>query len=206
MRAKLVILAASLMLASCVSLLPKPGPDPDIFRLSEIILPDNLAASPVIIVELPRTPKALRNNRMAVIEGKQGIAYTTGARWAAPVPQIMAELLGDALLATGRINVVSPQEGVHPRYGLITEIRHFEIVYDQGAETAPLGRVSIRAKLINRRSRTVIAQHHFDASVRASENRLGAIAAAVDSAAHQGGQALGDWAAGQLEAAESANR
>ncbi|MDQ7019784.1 MAG: ABC-type transport auxiliary lipoprotein family protein [Robiginitomaculum sp.] len=204
MRAKLVILAASLVLASCVSLLPKPGPDPDIFRLSEIALPDDLAASPVVMVELPRTPKALRNNRMAVIEGKQGIAYTTGARWAAAVPQIMAELLGDSMLATGRLNVVSPQEGVHPRYGLITEIRHFEIVYDQGAEAAPLGRVTIRAKLINRRSRTVIAQRHFDAQVRASENRLSAIAAAVDSAAHQGGRALGAWAANQLEAAEEA--
>ncbi len=204
MRAKLVILAASMMLASCVSLLPKPGPDPDIFRLSEITLPDDLAASPVVMVELPRTPKALRNNRMAVIEGKQGIAYTTGARWAAAVPQIMAELLGDSMLATGRLNVVSPQEGVHPRYGLITEIRHFEIVYDQGPEAAPLGRVTIRAKLINRRSRTVIAQRHFDAQVRASENRLSAIAAAVDRAAHQDGQALGAWAADQLEAAEEA--
>ncbi|MDQ7077020.1 MAG: hypothetical protein Q9M45_04155 [Robiginitomaculum sp.] len=74
----------------------------------------------------------------------------------------------------------------------------------RGAEAAPLGRVTIRAKLINRRSRTVIAQRHFDAQVRASENRLSAIAAAVDSAAHQGGRALGAWAANQLEAAEEA--
>jgi len=203
MRAKMVMLAAYLMLASCVSLLPKSGPDPDIFRLSEITLPDHLSASPVVMVELPRTPKALRNNRIAVIEGEQGIAYTTGARWAAPVPQIMAELLDDSMLTTGRVNVVTPQEGVHPRYGLITEIRHFEIVYDQGPEAAPLGRVTIRAKLINRRSRTVIAQRHFDASVRARENRLNAIVAAVDSAAHQDGRALGDWAADQLEAADS---
>lgn len=198
MRAKLTMLAASMVLVSCISVLPKPGPDPDIFRLSEITLPDDLASTPLMLVELPLTPKALRNNRIAVAQGIQGIAYTTGARWAAPVPQIMAELISDSLLATARVNVVSPEEGIHPRFALITEIRHFEIVYDQGPLAAPLGRVTIRAKLINRRSRVLIAQRHFDASIRASENRLGAIAAAVDEAAHKAGRELGDWAAGQL--------
>ncbi len=198
MRAKLVLIMAALVLASCISVLPDPGPDPDIFRLSEIALPDDLAATPVVLVEVPRTPKALRNNRIAIVQGMQGIAYTTGARWAAPVPQIMAELIGDALLATARVNVVSPQEGVHPRFGLITEIRHFEVVYDQGEQATPLGRVNIRAKLIDRRSRALIAQKQFNAEVRASDNRLGVIAAAIDEAAHQAGGELGIWVAERL--------
>ncbi len=203
MRGYITVLAASIMLASCISVLPKPGPDPDIFRLSEITLPEDLAATPVVLVELPRTPKALRNNRIAVVQGEQGIAYTAGARWAAPVPQIMAELLGDSLLATGRLNVVAPQEGVHPAFGMMAEIRHFEIVYDNGDEAAPLGRVTIRAKLINRRSRTLIAQKQFNATVRARENQLSAIAAAIDEAAHSAGRELGEWAADELAKAES---
>ena len=202
MRAQLGILVLSLMLASCVSVLPKPGPEPDIFRLGEIALPDHLADTPVVMVELPRTPKALRNNRLAILQCGQGLAYTTGARWAAPVPQIMGELLGDALLATGRVNVVTPQEGMHPRYALITEIRHFEIVYDNGNEAAPLGQVAVRAKIIDRNQRTVLAQHHFEAKIRASENRLAPIATAVDAAAQQTGRTLGNWAADQLEAVE----
>ena len=199
MRAQLGILVLSLALASCVSVLPKPGPEPDIFRLGEIALPNHLADSPVVVVELPRTPKALRNNRLAIVQGGQGLAYTTGARWAAPVPQIMGELLGDALLATGRVNVVTPEEGVHPRYVLITEIRHFEIVYDHGDEAAPLGRVAVRAKIIDRNKRAVLAQYHFEASMRASENRLAPIAAAVDEAAQQTGRDLGNWVAQSLE-------
>ncbi len=203
MKAKLILLTASIMLASCVSILPKPGPEPDIFRLSEVILPEQIAAMPVVLVELPRTSKILRNNRIAIAQGVQGIAYTAGARWAAPVPQIMAEVLGDSLLATSRLNVVTPQEGVHPRFGLMTEIRHFEIIYDKGPELAPLGRVSIRAKLINRRTRALIAQKQFNANVRANENLLGAIAAAVDEAAHDAGRELGQWAADELAKVES---
>jgi cholesterol transport system auxiliary component len=197
------VLAAPLVLASCISVLPKPGPDPDIFRLSEIALPNVLADTPVILVELPSTPKALRNNRLSVVQDNQSIAYTAGARWAAPVPQIMAEVLGDSLLATGRLNVVSPQDGMHPQYALITDIRHFEIVYDRGEQSAPLGRVSIRAKLIDRYSRMVLAQHHVNFTVRASENRLGPMAAAVDDAAHKAARELGQWAADQLAVAEA---
>jgi cholesterol transport system auxiliary component len=199
MRAQIGILVLSLTLTSCLSVLPKPGPEPDIFRLGEISLPEHLADTPVVMVELPRTPKALRNNRLAILQGGQGLAYTSGARWAAPVPQIMGELLGDALLATGRINVVTPEEGVHPRYVLITEIRHFEIVYDNGDEAAPLGRVTVRAKIIDRNKRAVLAQHHFEASIRARENRLAPIAAAVDEAAQQTGRELGSWVAGTLD-------
>ncbi|PHS27410.1 MAG: hypothetical protein COA84_04360 [Robiginitomaculum sp.] len=199
MRAQLSILVLSLTLVSCISVLPKPGPEPDIFRLGEIALPEHFANTPVVMVELPRTPKALRNNRLAILQGGQGLAYTSGARWAAPVPQIMGELLGDALLATGRINVVTPEEGVHPRYVLITEIRHFEIVYDNGNEAVPLGRVAVRAKIIDRNGRSVLAQHHFEASIRASENRLAPIAAAVDAAAQQTGRELGNWVADSLE-------
>ncbi len=202
MRTILLVLAASMMLVSCISVLPKPGPDPDTFRLSEIVLPSQLASTPVVLVELPSSPKVLRNNRIAIVQGSQGIAYTAGARWAAPVPQLVSELLTDELLATGALNVVSPQEGVHPRFALITEIRHFEIVYDQGMDAAPLGRVEIRAKLIDRHGRVLMALGHFDANSRADDNRLGAIAAAIDRAAHQVGQELGAWAAKELASAD----
>lgn len=198
MKAQIFILAVAFGVTSCVSVLPKPGAGPDIFRLSERTLPAQLAASPVLLVELPQAPKALRNNRVAIADGGQGIAYAGGARWAGPAPQLVAELVADALLATSRLNVVTPLEGVRPAFGLVTEIRHFEAVYDNGSEAAPLGKVSIRAKIIDRHSRKLVGQKQFSAQMRASENRLEMIAQAIDTAAHDAATQLGDWVAAEL--------
>ncbi len=200
MRAQIVIILAALGLASCVSVLPKAGPDPDIFRLSERSLPMPLATDPVVLVEIPYMPKALRNNRVAISHGGQSIAYAGAARWAAPAPQMLAALVTDALLATQKVNVVTPREGMHPPIGLITEIRHFEAVYDNGAQNAPLGVVTIRAKIIDRRTRKLLAQSQFSAQSRASENRLEVITLAIDTAAQDAGAQLGDWVAEQLAA------
>ncbi len=196
----LFALALTASLAACISVLPKPGPDPDIFRLSDVTLPERMAASPVIVLEMPMAPKALRNNRIAIAQGPQDIAYAAGARWAGMVPQMAQELLNDALLATGRLNVVSPREGVHPPFGLAVEVRHFEAVYDQGPASVPLGRVSLYAKLIDRRGRTLIAQKIFTADVRARENTLRAMAAAIDAAAHEAADVLAGWTAEQTRA------
>ncbi len=195
-------LAMSLAVSACISVLPKAGPDPDIFRLSDVALPEQMAASPVLLLEMPLAPKALRNNRIAIARGPQDIAYAAGARWAGMVPQMAEELLNDSLLATRRLNVVSPREGVHPPFGLVVEVRHFEAVYDQGEGAVPLGRVTLYAKLINRRGRTLMAQKLFNAEVRARQNTLGAMAAAIDAAAHQAAAVLSDWVADQAAAAQ----
>ena len=197
-----LLLGMTMTLNACISVLPKAGPDPDIFRLSDTALPEHLASTPVVLLEMPIAPKALRNNRIAIAQGPQDIAYAAGARWAGMVPQMAQELLNDSLLATQRLNVVSPREGVHPPYGLTVEVRHFEAVYDQGTDAAPLGRVSLYAKIINRHGRTLIAQRLFSADVRARENTLGAMAAAIDAAAHQAAAALSEWAADQAGTAQ----
>ena len=203
MKTKLLLLVVSALLASCISVLPKPGPDPDIYRLSDVVLPAQMAKSPTILLEMPFAPKGLRNNRVAIAEGPQDIAYVYGARWAALVPQMSDALLADSLLATQRLNVVAPLEGVRPAFGLVSEVRHFEAVYDQGRDALPLGYVSFRAKLIDRHGRRQIAQKMFSARVRASANTLAAMAAAIDAAAHEAASALAEWTADQVEAAQA---
>ncbi len=194
MMARIVMPVMILLLGGCVSLLPKPGADPDIFRLSAAPQSTTSAQSPLVVLPVVFAPKALRNNRVAISDGGNGIAYAAGARWAAPMPELFHTLQSDMLNAHGLRSAAVPG-GVRGDYTLVLEVRRFEAVYDNGPGRAPLALVRIKARLVDRISHSLLQTTTIEASVRASEDRLSPIILAIDAAAQKATADVAQWTA-----------
>jgi cholesterol transport system auxiliary component len=191
--------AASLALSSCVSLLPEAGPGPDIYRLSAVVVPVHEAQGQTLIVlPIVQAPRELKNNRVALVRGDQSIAYAASARWASSTPEMLQVQIADRLRAHGALIVTFPADGVDTPLEVRITLRNFEARYDQGAEAPPLGSVSYRVQLINRKTRSLISEQVFSARQRSGDLTLGSIVAAIDIAAGDVAVQTANWVAEQV--------
>ncbi len=185
---------AGFALSACVSLLPEAGPGPDIYRLSHAATgsPVNETAITVLL-PVVKAPKELKNNRVALIRNGSEISYAANARWAASTPEMLQELLADALRNDGALAVIFPGDGVKPQYEVRVILRAFEAQYDQGFNAAPQGVVRYRVRLVNPHTRQLIGEEMFEANSRSADIRLGSIVAAIDRAAHDAASQMASW-------------
>ncbi|MCG8443980.1 MAG: ABC-type transport auxiliary lipoprotein family protein [Caulobacterales bacterium] len=196
MRALLAAFAAW-GLAGCVSVLPESGPPPEIYRLS--IPPGEPTRADLAdwIVEVPEplAPKAFSTDRIAVSQDGVRIAYVAGARWAAPAPTLVQNLVVETFDASGAIRAATrPEDGVEARYELRLEIQSFEAAYRDGDRRPPTAEIRVRAKLVDTGDRKLVAAQSFEVSERADAMELGAIVTALDAAAGELAGALVGWA------------
>lgn len=193
---------ALLLAPGCVSLLPAQEPS-TIYRLSGAVGDVSTPASgpgEVILIERPAAPRALAGNRIATDRGEGQIAYISGANWISPAPDMVQELVLDTFdRHLSAYTAARPSDGVAARYTLRLELRHFEAVYDQGDNRAPLARVAVRARLVNDEDHSLIGVTTATGESRAGANRQGAIVEAFSGAAHAAAQDLADWTRGMLE-------
>jgi cholesterol transport system auxiliary component len=186
-----------LLSAGCVSLLPETEPN-TLYRLtgSDDGADAGVSQSATITVLIDRiaAPRGLAGDRIAILRG-EAIAYMAGAAWISPAPSLVETAIMDAFYAGAPL--LSParaEDGVRARYELNLELRHFEASYDQGDSAAPLVRTALRARLIDRDSRSPVAARTLEHTVRASTNRQGAIIAAFSSAATELSRDVATWA------------
>lgn len=197
---------ASLMLAStaalflapgCISLLPETEPN-QLYRLSVPISNDSIGpAEEAVTVTVNRlaAPRGLAGDRIAVQRDSR-IGYMAGAAWLGPAPQMLHSMILDVFHAEHpEIAAARAEDGVLARYQLDLELRHFEAVYDAGEGGAPLVRVAIRARMIDREDRSVAGARTVRAERRATDNRQGAIVAAFSSASQAAASDLVGWSA-----------
>lgn len=190
-------LAASLALTGCISLLPESNPRM-LYRLDPGIT--ETARAPVrgavpLSVERVSAPRALAGDKIAIDRGG-AIAYMAGAAWASPAPAMFEGVLEDAFHAEApQISPVRAEDGVSSRFRLDVALRRFEAVYDQGDTGAPLVRVTVRARIIDREERSLAARQVFHHEVRASAHRQGPIVAAFSSASGEAARDIARWAA-----------
>lgn len=190
-------LAASLALTGCISLLPETEPR-TLYRLDPGIT--ETARSPrrgaiALSVERVSAPRALAGDKIAV-DRSGAIAFMAGAAWASPAPAMFESVLEDAFQAeVPHISPVRAEDGVSARFRLDVALRRFEAVYDQGDNAAPLVRVTVRARIIDRDERILAARQVFNHEVRASAHRQGAIVAAFSSASGEAARDIARWAA-----------
>lgn len=185
---------AALLVSGCVSLLPESEPD-TLYRLAatDLDAPAGGGAPITVLIDRIDAPRGLAGDRIAILRG-DAIAYMAGAAWISPAPRLMESAVVDAfyeaapLLAPARI-----EDGVTARYELDLEMREFEAVYDRGEGGAPLVRATLRGRLIDRDSRTLVAARSFTHDVRAAENRQRAIVAAFSEAAGRTSRELAGW-------------
>ena len=174
-------------LAGCVSLFPKAKPA----QLYRFGAPDVAAAagaapvqpSGVAIWEGPTEfDPAASNDRIMTMTGMDA-AYISDARWVSPA----SVLFDQALQRTFEQTPGAPR--LVPRFGLLRapllmnlDVQNFEARYDQGAGAAPLVMVKVQALLIRTEDRSVAGEKTFVTTVRASDNRVGAIVEAYNDA------------------------
>ncbi len=166
----------ALALPGCISVLPETEPD-TLYRLETV---DLRGAGPAdgaetVIVGRLAAPRGLAGDRIAIQRGER-IGYMSGAAWLTPAPDLLHTALVDAFHTVAP--AVAPAEatdGVASRFTLDLQLRHFEAVYDNGDGAAPLTRIGLRARIIDRDTRELLGARTFEVEPRASENRQAAI-------------------------------
>jgi cholesterol transport system auxiliary component len=147
-----------------------------------------------ILVAEPLAPRALSTDRIAVVMEGDRLSYAAGARWNERAPRVVQDQLITAFEDDGRVRAaVRPDDGVASRYEVRLDLMRFEAVYTDGAEGAPTVEVAVRAKLIARDDRELLASTRFAASRRAAANTLGAIVDAFDAALDETSGEIVSW-------------
>ncbi|MDP1873381.1 ABC-type transport auxiliary lipoprotein family protein [Phenylobacterium sp.] len=191
----LAITATALCLSACVSLLPDADPS-QLYRFGGAMgAVDAPRSAQSFGLVLPSTgfDRAASGDRILTMTGTEA-AYVASARWVAPASTLFDEAVAKAFDAnTGPARLVTRGEVREAASVLRLDVRQFETVYDQGQSAAPLVIVRLRATLVARDDRALVAEEIFEAQVRAPDNRVGQIVAAYDTAVSEVLAALVDW-------------
>lgn len=189
--ARLAALAAVAALAGCISLFPKATPV-QLYRFEASVQAPTASGPPVAIrQEMTEFDPAAAGDRVLTVTGDQ-VAYMQDARWAIPASALFQQAVERGLNAPGGpTRLVDIGEASQAKYRLRLQVTHFEARYLGGAAAAPTVFVTVRATL-DRENGAMVAERPFEASVAASDNRMGPIVEAYDAAVSK---VVGDLAA-----------
>lgn len=192
LRTPLVVLAAALPLAACISFGAKPPPF--LLTLDAAATPpvgrdQSSAGLQPITVEVPVAPQALATARVPVQSGPTSIAYVPKAEWAEPPARLFARLMADTLTArTGRVVLSGVQAVNDPGARLGGELRRFGI--DAATHEAV---VTFDASLIRVSTRGTVDKRRFEARVPVTAIDADSVGAPLNAAANQVAAEVADW-------------
>ena len=175
--------AVALALAGCASLLGV-GPAPHLYRVTpKSTYPANLPhPAAQLLVDVPLVPAGLDTSRIALTRSAVSIDYFADSEWTARVPLLVQTALLESFENSKTITVIDRESvGLRADFILMTEIRHFEAIYDSSNE-APNVRVEIIARLVSPSERAIVAQASFEQRHPASANEIPQIVLAFDEA------------------------
>lgn len=178
------VLLIGVLSAACTgSLLTSKNDAPEVFRLQVAQFPPaGEALNATLSVARPRAASSLDTNRIAVVNQKLGFDYYAGVRWADPSPQMLQQMLVQALSADGGFStvVVAPSR-VPADLLLEVELRRFE-ARTQGQGVPPYVTVEMQAVLIDLRDGDRLRSFPAYGQATASASRRAAVIAAFDEA------------------------
>lgn len=170
-----------LTLGGCISLLPKSKPV-QLYRFAAV-------GAEKVAIPKPNAIAVFRTNgsfqseaaddRILTVSGGKA-AYVGQSRWVAPAELLFDEAVGQAFDASAVRLIARGQQG-RSAYALRLDVRNFETRYDAGSKAAPTVVVRLHAAL-TRSDQTRVGEQDFEARVRASDNRVGDIVAAYNTA------------------------
>jgi cholesterol transport system auxiliary component len=175
--------AVALALAGCASLLGV-GPAPHLYRVTpKSTYPANLPhPAAQLLVDVPLVPAGLDTSRIALTRSAVSIDYFADSEWTARVPLLVQTALLQSFENSKTITAIDRESvGLRADFILMTEIRHFEAIYDSSNE-APNVRVEIIARLVSPSDRAIVAQASFEQRHPASANEIPQIVLAFDEA------------------------
>ncbi len=201
----LVAAALSATLSACVSVFPKQ-PAANLYRFGMTAPPP--AAPPAtagtqrfgVLSAMIAFDRAAATDRILTVSGSQA-AYIKGSRWLSQANILFDEALIRAFDSSGGpARLIARGEVVHADYILKLDVRTFEARYDHGDKAAPTIIVTLHADLDRVSDQVAVSSKTFEATVPATDNRVGAIASAFDQAV---AKVLGDlvvWVDGKGQA------
>jgi cholesterol transport system auxiliary component len=180
----LAAVALSLAMAGCAGgLLGTHGEAPQVYRIAGAPAQSGGPSLPVALaVARPRAASSLDTERIAVVRGGSGFDYFAGMRWSDPAPQMLQQVLVEALVVDGRFaTAVAAPSRVPAEFLLDVELREFAAFYET-ADTLPQARVRWQATLIDARSGTRVASFQVGSTAVAVANRRDALIVAFQQA------------------------
>ncbi|WP_419320957.1 ABC-type transport auxiliary lipoprotein family protein [Caulobacter sp. ErkDOM-E] len=180
----LAVAAAAMALTGCITLLPKTEPV-GLYRFG--VEPVAAAKGPPgALFGVFKTPtvftRASAGDRLLTITNGEA-AYIAGARWVSPASILFDEAVARAFEADpGRARLIGRGEVAKADLVLRLEVRSFEAVYVDGPKAAPEVLVQVRGVINRNNDRALVGDQVFEARVKASNNRVGAIVEAYDEA------------------------
>jgi len=180
----LALFALALAVAGCSgSLLGTHGDPPQVYRIAGAPGSSAGAALPAALaVARPRAASSLDTERIAVVRGGSGFDYFAGVRWSDPAPQMLQQLLVEALVADGRFaTAVAAPSRVPAEFMLDVELREFAAFYETEA-ALPRARVQWQVTLVDARAGTRVASFLVESTAVAAANRRDALIAAFQQA------------------------
>jgi cholesterol transport system auxiliary component len=139
-------------------------------------------AAGTLRVQRPEAGPGLNTDRIALIRSEGRFDVYAASRWAAPAPDLLESVLVDSLRQAGHFSTVLDDAAPFaPDYDLRVTIRRFEADYTGGGGP-PTVHVVLDCTLGRSRDRRLLSNFTVQGSVRAAEDRLGAVVAAFESA------------------------
>jgi cholesterol transport system auxiliary component len=175
--------ALLLLTIGCADLLPKPAAPPKLHTLDAGLTAPSpargggLAAGPTLVVSVPRAAAGLDSRRMLYVREAHRLDYFAYNEWADTPSQMLTPLIVAALAQSASFGaVVSAPASVDASLRLDTEVLRLQQEF--GPVPSQL-RFTLRAQLVDNRTRRVLAWREFDQTVAApSDDPSGGVAAA----------------------------
>lgn len=187
-----LVAAAAAGLSACALL---SSPDPvQLYRFGSSDPVRAVAPGTTVQLQLRNVQftEAAADDRILGITGAEA-AYIAGARWIERAETLYQEAVENAFAAQAtRVRLAGRRElSPSPRI-LDLDVRTFEARYVAPGAT-PTIRVAVRARLISRQDRGVVAEEVFTIDQPAAANRVSAIVAAFDAAVDQANADIVRW-------------
>ena len=188
---KIITLCAALMLAmllnacSTSDILESKVSEPQVYVLKPAAAGTaQVAFKSQLAVALPTATPGLDTDRIAVLRDGNHLDYYYGVRWGDAAPAVIQAFVVSLLQSQqGFRNVVSEDARIDADYLLEITLTDFQAEYTNN--NAPIAHVTLTANLVNIKERTTSPLMHATAAVQATDNRLGAVVTAFQSALQQ---------------------
>ena len=133
-------------------------------------------------VQRPVSGPGLDSDRIVLLRSDRRFDVYAATRWAAPAPDLLASVLVDQLRGASLFSSVLDDTAPYaPRYNLRCGLNRFEADYTGGGR-APTIEVVLDCTFGRYRDRTLLANFTAHGSAAASDDRIGAVVAAFESA------------------------
>ncbi len=179
-----LLLAAAAALAACGgSLFRSKAPPASVFLLSGHAGTPGPGIAADLTVIRPLVRSGLDTDRIAALYPDRRLVYFDGARWSAPLDEVLQDLAMQTLHTHASLrSVTSDASAFAAGYWLEIQVTDFQAEYAAG-RASPTVHVHLLAAVGSSSDRRIVDRFEADATQAAADNRLTAIVAAYEQAA-----------------------